>query len=46
MLFATRLDSAQHLRPAGDVKRLRQSEGMIDLEVLRLANKIDVDFAR
>ncbi len=46
MLFGTRLDSTRLLRPTGDVKRLRQADGTIGLEVLRLANKIDVDFAR
>jgi hypothetical protein len=46
MLFGTRADSAKHLRPIGSPKRLRADDGTIDLDVLRLAKKIDVDLVR
>jgi len=46
VLFAPRVDSATYLRPRGASKPLREPDGTIDLEVLRLAKKIDVDFAR
>ena len=46
MLFGTRVDSAKHLRPMGSPKRLRADDGTIDLAVLRLAKKIDVDLVR
>jgi hypothetical protein len=45
MLFRPRVDVSKYLRPVGVPKRLRQSDGTIDLEVLRMAKKIDVDFA-
>jgi hypothetical protein len=45
ILFGPRVDSSKFLRPSGDPKHLRQSDGTIDSEVLRLARKIDVDFA-
>jgi len=45
MLFGPRVDSLKYLRPVGNPKRLRQPDGTIDLEVLRMAKKIDVDFA-
>jgi hypothetical protein len=45
MLFGPRVDSPKYLRPVGEPKRLRQLDGTIDLEVLRMAKKIDVDFA-
>jgi hypothetical protein len=46
MLFGTRADSAKHLRPIGSPKRLRADDGTIDLDVLHLAKKIDVDLVR
>ena len=45
MLFGPRVDSPKYLQPVGEPKRLRQPDGTIDLEVLRMAKKIDVDFA-
>ena len=45
MLFGPRMDALKYLRPVGNPKRLRQADGTIDLEVLRMAKKIDVDFA-
>jgi hypothetical protein len=45
VLFGPRVDSPEYLRPVGDPQRLRQPDGTIDLEVLRMAKKIDVDFA-
>jgi hypothetical protein len=46
MLFGTRAESAGYLRPIGLPKRLRADGGSIDLDVLRLAKKIDVDLVR
>jgi hypothetical protein len=46
MLFGTRTDSARYLRLIGLPKRLRTDDGTIDLDVLRLAKKIDVDLVR
>ncbi len=46
MLFGPRVDSAAYMRPRGVPKHLRESDGTIDLEVLGLAKKVDVDFAR
>ena len=45
MLFGTRVHAPKYLRPVGDPQRLRQPDGTIDLEVLRMAKEIDVDFA-
>ena len=45
MPFGPRVDSPKYLRPVGDPQRLRQPDGTIDLEVLRMAKKIDVVFA-
>jgi hypothetical protein len=45
MLFGTRVDSLKYLRSVGDPKHIRQPDGTIDLEALRMARKIDVDFA-
>ena len=46
MLFGPRVDSAAYMRPRGVPRHLREFDGTIDLEVLRLAKKIDADFAR
>jgi RES domain len=46
MLFGTRTDSARYLRLIDLPKRLRTDDGTIDLDVLRLAKKIDVDLVR
>jgi hypothetical protein len=46
MLFGTRTDSARYLPLIGLPKRLRTDDGTIDLDVLRLAKKIDVDLVR
>jgi hypothetical protein len=45
VLFGSRVDAATFLRAVGVPKPLREADGTIDLEVLRLAKKIDVDFA-
>jgi hypothetical protein len=45
MLFGPRVDAPKYLRPIRDPQRLRQPDGTIDLEVLRMAKKIDEDFA-
>jgi RES domain len=46
MLFGPRVDPPTFLRPIGAPKRLREVDGTIDLELLRLARKIDVDLAK
>lgn len=46
MLFGTRLDPAASLTPIEIPTRLRETDGTIELGLMRLAKKIDVDIAK
>jgi hypothetical protein len=46
MLFGTRVDPGASLSPVGIPTRLREADGTVDLAVMRLATKIDVDIAK
>jgi hypothetical protein len=46
MLFGTRVDPGASLTPVGIPTRLREADGTIELALMRLATKIDVDIAK
>jgi hypothetical protein len=46
MLFGTRVDPGASLTPVGMPTRLREADGTVDLALMRLATKIDVDIAK